>query len=199
VNAVGENSTLSLLGHESGHRWLATLAFRGPSGASSDLLLGRQRAHWSFFFDSDASFMEGNDIEDLGGGSFRTTAAVQRYSLLDLYAMGLVEASEVPALFFVDQATGLGQDRESGPRTGVSFSGSRRDLTLADIVAAVGPRRPSAGQSPRLHRQAFVYVVGRGRTADPAALAKLERIRAEWEPFFASATGGRMTLDARLR
>ena len=40
--------------------------------------------------DSDASVMEGNDIEDLGGGSFRTVAAVQRYSLLDQYAMGLV-------------------------------------------------------------------------------------------------------------
>ena len=55
-----------------------------------DALLGRDLAHWSFFFDSDASVMEGNDIEDLGGGSFRTVAAVQRYSLLDQYAMGLV-------------------------------------------------------------------------------------------------------------
>ena len=28
--------------------------------------------------DSDASVMEGNDIEDLGGGSFRTIGAVRR-------------------------------------------------------------------------------------------------------------------------
>ena len=49
-------------------------------------------AHWSFFMDSDASVMEGNDIEDLGGGSFRTVDAVRRYSRLDQYAMGLIPA-----------------------------------------------------------------------------------------------------------
>ena len=198
VPSVGENTTLALLGHESGHRWLATLDFRDASGATSDLLLGRQLAHWSFFFDSDASFMEGNDIQDLGGGSFRTTAAVQRYSLLDLYAMGLVDASEVPPLFFVENPTGASQDRESAPRTGVSFTGRRHDLTVGDIVAAMGPRSPSVNQAPRLHRQAFVYVVSRGRTADTAALDKLARFRTAWEPFFASATGGRMALDTRL-
>ena len=36
--------------------------------------------------------MEGNDIEDLGGGQFRTTDAVKRFSRLDQYAMGLVSA-----------------------------------------------------------------------------------------------------------
>jgi hypothetical protein len=199
VASIGENTTLSLLGQESGHRWLATLLFKDASGASSDLLLGRQRAHWSFFFDSDASVMEGNDIEDLGGGSFRTTATVQRYSLLDLYAMGQVDASEVPPLFFVEGASGLSQTRDSAPRTGVSFTGRRHDLTVDDIVAAMGPRRPSPNQAPHVHRQAFIYVVGRGRAADSAATDKLERIRSAWEGFFAAATGGRMTLDARLR
>ena len=56
----------------------------------------RGGALWSFFFDSDASVMEGNDIEALGGGMFRTVAAVERFSLLDQYAMGLVPASAVP-------------------------------------------------------------------------------------------------------
>ena len=39
-----------------------------PTGASSDAWLGRQRAHWSFYCDSDASVLEGNEIEDQGGG-----------------------------------------------------------------------------------------------------------------------------------
>jgi hypothetical protein len=199
LRVVGENTTLALLGHESGHRWLATLRFRDASGALSDALLGRQLAHWSFFFDSDASFMEGNDIQDLGGGSFRTAGAVTGYGPLDLYAMGLIDASEVPPLFFVESPTGATQDRESAPRTGVSFTGRRHDLGIADIVAALGPRDPPASRAPRLHRQAFIYVVGRGRTADQAALDKLGRIRTAWEPFFGAVTGGRMTLDARLR
>ncbi len=199
VTGTGGNTTLSLLGQECGHRWLAFLRFRNASGASSDLLLGRDRAHWSFFFDSDASVMEGNDIEDMGGGSFRTVGTVQRYGPLDLYAMGLIGESEVPPFFFVENPTGATQDRESSPQTGVTFRGTRHDLTIADVIAAVGPRRPPASQSPRLFRQAFVYVVGLGRTPDQASLDKLEGIRASWEPFFASATGGRMSIDTRLR
>jgi len=199
VPGVGENTTLALLGHETGHRWLATLRFRDATGAFSDLLLGRQLAHWSFFFDSDASFMEGNDIQDQGGGGFQTVGAVTRYSALDLYAMGLIEAGEVPPLFFVENPTGTSRDRTSAPETGVSVRGTRHDLTIADIVAAVGPRQPPASRSPRSFHQAFVYVAGPGRTADQASLDKLERIRAAWEPFFVSATGGRMSLDTHLR
>ena len=37
-------------------------------------LLGRDDVHWSFFFDSDASHLEGNDLEDVGDGSFRSVA-----------------------------------------------------------------------------------------------------------------------------
>ena len=199
ARVVGENTTLALLGHESGHRWLASLRFRSAAGASSDLLLGRQRAHWSFFFDSDASFMEGNDVSDEGGGSFRTAGAAVHYGPLDLYAMGLIAESEVPPFFVVENPAGTTQNRESAPRTGVTFQGRRHDLTIADIVAALGRRQPSPSQSPHHHRQAFVYVVAAGHTADPAAIAKLERFRVAWEPFFAAATGNRMTLDTRLR
>jgi hypothetical protein len=193
------DNTLSILGQESGHRWGAYLRFRDAAGRSSNLLLGRDEAHWSFFFDSDASVMEGNDIEDLGGGSFRTVAAVQRYGPLDLYAMGLLEESEVPPVFFVDNPANTSETRESDPRIGVTFTGTRREVRIEDIVAAMGSRQPPARQSPRRHAQAFVYVVGRGRTASPAALEKLERIRAAWEPFFAAATEGRMTADTALR
>ena len=105
VPGIGENSTLSVLGQEVGHRWLAFLNFRDHNGRTSQSLLGRGEAHWSFFFDSDASVMEGNDIEDLGGGSFRTVATVQRYSALDQYAMGLLRDSEVPPFFWVESPT----------------------------------------------------------------------------------------------
>jgi hypothetical protein len=66
------------------------------------------------------------------------------------------------------------------------------------VVAAMGYRDPPASRSPRTHRQAWVYVVSRGRTADPAAIAKLEAIRAAFEGFFLGATGGRMTVETRL-
>ena len=198
---LGENTTLSVLGQEVGHRWLAFMEFRDHRGERSDLLLGRGVAHWSFFLDSDASVMEGNDIEDLGGGSFRTTAAVERYSRLDQYAMGLLAESEVPTFFYVENPTNVVPVKEpdSGPDVGVTFNGTRRDVLIQDIVAVNGRREPSAADSARGHRQAFVYVVSRDRTPDSAQIAKLDRIRREWEAFFSAATSGRMRAITALR
>jgi hypothetical protein len=196
--ANGENTTLALVAHETGHRWGATLRFRDATGASSDAWLGRQLAHWSFFCATDASVLEGNAIEDRGGGSFRTVDAVKRYGPFDLYAMGLLAPSEVPPTFYVEDVSGATQNRESPPRTGVSFSGTRHEVAIGDVVAAMGPRNPPASGAPRVHRQAWVYVVSRGRAADGAALAKLDAIRRAFGDFFATATGGRMTVETRL-
>jgi hypothetical protein len=71
-------------------------------------------------------------------------------------------------------------------------------VSIGDVVAAMGRRDPPARRSPRVHRQAWVFVVGRGRTADPAAIEKLETIRRAFEGFFHDATGGRMTVETAL-
>ncbi|MBW8896095.1 MAG: hypothetical protein JF613_07925 [Acidobacteria bacterium] len=191
---LGENNTVSVMGQESGHRWLAFLEFRDRTGQRSDQLLGRDLAHWSFFFDSDASVMEGNDIQDLGGGSFKTVAAVQRYSLLDQYAMGLVPDTAVPPFFYVENPTNMSASRkpESAPEVGITFNGTRRDVLIQDVQAIVGVRSPSAADSPRVHRQGFVYLVSAGKTADTGQVAKVDGIRRAWEGFFLQATDGRM-------
>jgi len=197
----GENSTVSVLGQEVGHRWLAFLTFRDSRlSRPSTALLGRDRAHWSFFFDSDASVLEGNDIVEVGDGTFRTEAAVQRYSLLDQYAMGLVDQTQVPPFFYVENPTNVSPRRtaSSNPEVGVTFSGTRRTVTIDDVIAAVGRRRPSSAESPRVYRQAFVYVVSLGNTADPAAITKLDRIRVAWDQFFSAATDSRMRAETRL-
>ena len=196
-----ENTTLSLLGHEVGHRWLAFMDFSNHDRERSSVLLGRADAHWSFFFDSDASVMEGNDIEDLGGGSFRTVAAAEGYSALDQYAMGLRHDHEVPAVFYVEAPTNaMPPARSTGsPQVGVTFNGTRREVLIQDIIEVEGPRAPDADESPRVHKQAFVYVVGSGREANPSRIEKLDRIRQQWEPFFSEATDNRMQVETRLR
>jgi hypothetical protein len=200
---LAEDTTLSLVAHETGHRWGATLRFRDAGGSSSDSWLGRQLAHWSFFTDSDGSVLEGNEIHDQGGGSFRTGAPSQRYSAFDLYAMGALRESEVPATFYVasarvtDPASGS-FDRESNPRSGVTITGTRQEVTIGDVVAAMGARGPAAGSGPFSHRQAWIYVTAAGRSADAAALAKLDAFRRAFAGFFAQATGERMTVETRL-
>jgi hypothetical protein len=197
---LGENNTLSVLGQEVGHQWLAFLRFSDVNRQPSEALLGRDKAHWSFFFNSDASVMEGNRIEDLGGGSFRTVAAVQKYSLLDQYAMGFVRDIDVPRMFYVENPTNVVPPAraESAPRVGVTFNGTRRDVLINDIIEVMGPRRPTQADAPKVHRQAFLFVVGRGRTADPAVVVKIDRIRRAWEGFFTQATDSRGRAETRL-
>jgi hypothetical protein len=195
---LGENSTVSVMGQEVGHRWLAYMNFRDHNGVSSDALLGRDLAHWSFFFNSDASVMEGNKIDDLGGGQFRTTDAVRRYSRLDQYAMGLVPPTQVPSFFYVENPNST-HAREDAPQIGVTFSGTRRDVLVDDVIAIQGERSPSASDSPKVHRQAFILLVSSGRSADAAQVAKVDNIRRAWEPFFHEATENRMTVITTLK
>ena len=191
-----------MLGQESGiGGWRFSSSGTTTATDPTDLL-GRDEAHWSFFFDSDASVMEGNDIEDLGGGSFQTVAAVERYSLLDQYAMGLVPPSarcRRSSTWRTRPTCRRIAMRTDAPRVGVRFNGTRRDVFIEDIIAIHGPRNPSSAQSSRVHRQAFLFVVGAGRTPGNAQVEKVDRIRREWESFFLRATNNRMSADTRLR
>jgi hypothetical protein len=199
---LGENDVVGLMGQEVGHRWLAFLKFRDASGRTSDALLGRDQAHWSFFMDSDGSVMEGNDIEDLGGGAYRTTdAAVTRYSRLDQYAMGLVAERDVPAFFYVESPTNVQPSRRAtdDPQPGVTFNGTKRTVLIADVVEVMGSRSPSSRDSPRVHRQAFLYVISSGRALNTDDVAKIDGFRLAWEPFFSNATERRMRAETRLR
>ena len=195
---LGENNTLSVMGQEVGHRWLAYVDFRDSKGATSEALLGRDNAHWSFFFNSDASVMEGNAIQDQEGGKFLTTDAVKRYSRLDQYLMGLIPPSQVPTFFYVESPVST-HTRADAPQIGVSFTGTRRDVLVDDVIAVNGPRIPASADSSKIHRQAFIYIVSAGRSADAVQVAKLDKIRTQWEAFFLGATEGRMTANTRLR
>jgi len=199
---LGENDTVSVIGQEVGHRWLVFFRFLDADRQVSDALLGRDEAHWSFFADSDASVMEGNDIEDLGGGRFRTVGAVSRYNRTDLYAMGLVGPGDVPPFFYVEGPTNTSpgvSGSDAAPRVGVTFNGTRRDVRLQDIVDVVGPRQPGVADAPKTWRQAFIFVVGAGRQADQAQIAKLDRIRTTWEAFYSDAVERRGQVETKLR
>jgi hypothetical protein len=193
---VGEDSALAVLAHEVGHRWLAQALFRDGNSLSSELL-GRDDVHWSFFMDTDGSFLEGNDIEAQADGRFRTVGSALRYSALDQYLMGMRDASEVPPVFVVRNPTGTSSTRERAPRTGIVFDGVRKDVAIGDIVSALRPRSPAGAPWTRPFRQAFVYVAV-GAVPDAATLARLESIRTAWPAFFEQGTGGRGTVDARL-
>ncbi|HEX9737395.1 MAG TPA: hypothetical protein VGG06_35985 [Thermoanaerobaculia bacterium] len=195
----GGESTMSLVGHEVGHRWLARLRYRDArDGRIQTALLGRDQSHWSFYLDSDASLMEGNEIVDRGDGSFHTVAPVAvRYSALDQYAMGLIPAAAVPPFFFVASPLS-GIDTGANPRGGLSFRGERQDVTIADVIAAEGARAPPWVDAPKVFRAAFVLVGPPGEKTPEAAAARLDAFRERFESFFREATAGNGRVTTNL-
>src|SRR5690606_28056599 len=129
-----ENTTLSVMGQEAGHRWGVYTQFVDPvTKQVSDALLGRDLAHWNFFFNSQGSVIEGSDIVDKGPGAsprFVTRAAVARYGEFDQYIMGLRAPQEVAGSFLVEQPQGAGSTSPGRmPRSGVTFDGIRKDIS----------------------------------------------------------------------
>ena len=191
---------LKLLGHEAGHLFLAYASVPDPNDPVAKPMLGIEYVHWAFNFNANGSFLEGNQIQDEGENAeprFVTTAAVDQYSPLDQYLMGFRAPDEVPSTFLVTgNATGLAVNF---PQMGIGFDGTRQDVQISDIIQAEGRRTPDSTVAQRHFRMAFVLIVKAGTTPPAAEVAQVDGYRAQFEPFYSAATGGRAFMDATLR
>lgn len=205
-HVVGLNSAISIVCHEQGHRWLSYIRFEEGREARDDLL-GRSREHWSFLLDtrtnstgSFSSLMEGNAWRNNGVGIFTTVeTAVNHFSDLDLYLMGLLEADDVDDVAYLD----LDEDlqaliRSRSPVTGFSMSAPQKKVSIDKIIRHEGPRIPDSSSSPTSFRVAFVLIVERGAQASQATIEKLDRYRREQERYFSLATRRRASLESSL-
>jgi hypothetical protein len=201
LGAASRPTALGLLAHEVGHRFLARARVVHP-GAAGDVLLGRQSSHWSFFVDTDASFLEGNEILEESEGRFRTMETVSRYSRLDLYLMGLADASEVAPFFIVAEpsASVFGEplDNESSPREGVVITGTRTDVTIDEVILALGERRPRAGEAQSTFRHAWVLLSRPGEPPTSEEISQLHEARNAFLGFFNEKTLGRGHIEIAI-
>ncbi len=205
ISTLPDNSSLlTVLAHELGHRFLAYATWKDPeSGLDSKDLLGRQSSHWSFYFNSDASVLEGNAIKDHGPDAsprFQTTASSQGYSQLDKYLMGLVAPSEVPATFLVQDAKGgvhFGNAARS-PEPDVWFDGVRKEVRLEDIIAAAGERRPDSTVSQRQFRYAFLLLVDDAASPGQESIRRLNQLRGNWRAYARVQFGDAATTATEL-
>ena len=198
-----DSSLLTVLAHEIGHRHLANAIFKDPeTGHFNPTTLGRQLNHWSFYFNTDASVLEGNAIRDHGPEAnprFETIAASLTYSALDKYLMGFFDPDEVKPSFLVEVPTALSNaSRSRSPEVGVKFSGVRKEVRIEDIIAAHGERRPGTSVSQRHFRYAFALVVDQGTAPSPDTLRRLERLRRLWRGYFIAHLDGRATAATEL-
>ncbi len=183
-------STLAVLGHELGHRWLAH--------AGEPLVGPGRRGHWNYFLDTDGSFMGGSSLTDNADGTFTTEDVMSRFGALDQYLMGVRPAEEVDDFFVVEEPWGIDAEASAAPAAGTTFGGERRDLSVDDVIAHLGERSPGTDADVPAFTMGFVLVVPRGVTPAPAELMKLQRIRRRFGPYFRAATDGRARVRTSL-
>lgn len=185
-------SAADILMHEIGHRWGVRVNFE-KDGVVRDDILGRASAHWSYCFDSEFSYLEGNDLVDNGDGSFSGALRRADYNDFDLYNMGLIGADGVRDSFLVE-----GCDGDRAPNPSASVNGTRIDISIDDIINAEGPRVPPAGDAPTKFDIAFVLLVEQGQEPQASSVAKVDQLRKLAGRRFKEA-GGKLVTKLRLK
>ncbi len=197
-------STMDVLAHQVGHRWLGLVRHRsyynGNQGGEVIHLLDPVGAeHWSFHFDTGASVLGGNDIRDNGDGTFTTVGATSQYCDLDLYLMGLIPAAAVPSFFYVGSVAS--PPSWHPPETGVTMTGDRVEVAIDDVTDAIGTRVPASADAPKVFSTAFVLLVREGEPPSVESLEKLGYFRRYWHRYFKEATHfhGRVNTSLRVK
>jgi hypothetical protein len=190
------DDTLDTFAHELMHRWAVYPRYRTPAGSASGDLLGRQGAHWSYFADSDASVMFGNDWRERVSGEFEAVDVDRRYNDVELYLAGLKAPSEVAPMALIRGGTGSADDL---PRLGATTPGQLEQVTLQQIIDQEGPRVPAMVDAPKEFRAALLLLRRPGEAVDPVLLTQLERFRIAAQRRFAQFTRGRGVLRIEIQ
>jgi uncharacterized protein (TIGR03437 family) len=198
---TARDTPTTVLAHEAGHLFLAFASVPDLNNPAVPAMLGRQSAHWGFTFNSEASLLEGNRILDRGAGTsprFETVAVTEQYSPLDQYLMGLRAKEEVGPLFYVGDST-ISTLFPPPPQVGRTFDGTRRDVSVDDLIAVHGRRTPDHTVSQRKYRFAIVVIAPRGGATDSPNVQQVEAYRRSFESFYNRATGERAVAETTLR
>ncbi len=177
------------LAHEFMHRYGVFLRWNDGSSLRTDLI-GRDQSHWSFFVDSDASVMLGNDWRTLPSGQFESIDVMHRYSDLDLYAAGLIAPQDVRPTALIINGTG---NANNVPRRGATTGGQAINIAIQQVIAAEGPRSPASSASQRDYRFGWVLLKRPNQTIAADVTALMESARVAFETEMAARTGGRAT------
>ena len=197
------------LTHEFMHTWTAYLSYEknGRREPLSDTICG---CHWRVGLHTPAAFpWRGGDAPSimaaLGGGFWRdngdgtfTPAAAGRLfesgpSWLDLYLAGLASAAEVPDMFLLRNLQPVSEGDPWGPHTG-----DKEIITIEQIVAAEGPRIPSAAEAQKDFNAGFVYLLEPGQTPDPDLLRLHAEYRDKVIEHWSHVTGGRSRITTAV-
>ncbi len=192
--------------HETTHTWAAFINL-GGTPQPYYLLDSAYGGHWNVHVHGGGPSAVGyGDVTDLGGGKFGFEVMYPlRLSPLELYLAGLMPPEEVPPMFYVKDAYGHspesgfdGPFHQSSYGEDVTFSGTRVNFDVNDVIAANGARTPPAGQAQTHFRYAFVLACNPADACKQSDLEIVEAQRAALPAWLSAATGGRATAESGL-
>lgn len=202
-----------VFGQEFGHRWGAFTNISNETLGSEDLL-GRDVAHWSYWYATGNSPMEGNTWIDNGDGTWSTDyQGTSTYSDLDLYLMGFIPPTDVGPQTFLqvsaEEQTRVGLEPASSPNyfnCTVDPNGCENTTVAAtpvsfgvdSIVAAEGVRNPDDTSSQRTFKMAFIVLALQGDDTSDETLDRVDALRQTWETDWESDARGLADLDTTL-
>lgn len=196
--------------HEVAHRWGSYVAVDHP-GLDDDALRGRQSSHWSFFVDSQYSPMEGNHwiFSNLNISTELFDPPHFEFSSLDLYLMGVLQPEHVQPFNIVTGYGGVSPAwLEPTPSTSPAhrigevvtlFNPTLSRVTIEDIIRGSGERFPPAVDRQVIWPVGVVYLSNGFSTPTFSDFQRLDAHLQRLAVDFATATGGRMILDIRVR
>ena len=196
---------VSQIAHEFGHRWSAFVSARvngeviplGPThwarGLHAPVPFPYQRP-------SEASAMGGGVWQDNFDGTFTQLdddyyVPATGWSYLELYLMGLAAPSEVPDFFILRNLEPAGRDKFDRP----IFKANRTKVTIDDVIAAEGPRKPEVVRAQKRFNTGIVAIVEHGQTPSQALIERANGIREQWIDYFATTTGHRASTTTNPR
>jgi len=155
-------------------------------------MLNNRPGHWDRYMDDDNSPMDYDDIDwiENNDGTF-TRHPISRgeyvFCDLDLYLMGLITPSQVKPFFYIDNPSG----------TGGTISGTKKQLTIDNIIFANGQRVPDSSSSQKIFKQAWIILTKDANTVNVMALDR-ERLRKRYTKIFYHATKYLAKVDTTL-
>ena len=190
---------LFLFAHEFTHAWTAHLSYL-RDGERKPLYGVYCECHWRTEFHTPAAFPRQPDTHSVMGGEYWQENADgsftrvrngfwggEGFSWLDLYAMGLADASEVPDMFMLRNLKQIEGEWNQ-------YTGEKEIFTIEQIIESVGERTPPAVEAQKDFNAGFVYLVEPDKEPDEELLALHKTYRDEVVQYWNQLMNGRSEL-----
>jgi hypothetical protein len=191
-----DDRIISVLSHEFGHRWLYFINGVGSSRSGGHpAMKAHLPAAVTHITPNDSSCMGGTTWIDNGNGTFTTQdyRTYYSYSWHELYLMGFAPSSEVQDWWYVGNNSAL--NGPYWPPTSSTYSGTRVDLDINDIISAEGARNPAYPATQRDFKVLFVLVTRPANPLRQMDIDKMTHITNLWPPAWELITLNRGTMS----